>query len=654
MSERLKEEIIAEINDAWLNIKVNKEDLIRPLDIISPSEPELAYLRMAWLCSQPDYFPFFCKNVLKVDLLPFQGVILKELWQRKFPMLVASRGLGKTFILALYALLRAIFLPGRKIVVVGAAFRQSKYIHAYIESIWRNSPLLRDICDQTSGPRNGTDECRTLIGPSVITCLPIGNGDKIRGQRSNDTLCDEFAAMNREIFETVIVPFGAVSSAPADNVRRYAAKEAARKLGYSEEFISKNFEEESISNQIVISGTADYDFKHFATYWKKWVSIIKSKGQARKLEELFGETGIPDGFDWRDYCVIRMPIEKAPKGFMDEAQVARSKATVNSGVFLTEYCCVFAKDSKGFFKRSLIESCIGDYDPRLIGDPNKRYIIAGDPASAVDNFAITVLEIDDQGQRRVVYCWTTNKKDHIEKLQAGFVAENNFYTYCAFKIRELMSLFPTIRICIDSQGGGFAISEALHDKNLLKPSDLPIWPIINPDKPQPSDNESGLHILELCSFANYSWYSEAHHGLKKDLEDRVLIFPKFDPVTIAISLEEDKMKNRTYDTFEDNIMEIEEMKNEATTIECSQTPSGRERWDTPEIKTGVGKKGRLKKDRFSALLMANMGARQILTAPSRESSVSYYGGFADRNIKPSSPAEYIGPAWFVEWARGIY
>jgi len=36
-----------------------------------------------------------------------------------------------------------------------------------------------------------------------------------------------------------------------------------------------------------LSGTAFYDFNHFAEYWKKWKSIIKSKGDLKKLQEVF-------------------------------------------------------------------------------------------------------------------------------------------------------------------------------------------------------------------------------------------------------------------------------------------------------------------------------------------------------------------------------
>ena len=40
-----------------------------------------------------------------------------------------------------------------------------------------------------------------------------------------------------------------------------------------------------MGNQAIISGTADYDFKHFASYWNRYKAIIESKGDNQKLIE---------------------------------------------------------------------------------------------------------------------------------------------------------------------------------------------------------------------------------------------------------------------------------------------------------------------------------------------------------------------------------
>jgi len=666
MAERLRVEILEELNDAWLNIQYEKGDLAKPLDLLTTDDPEEFYKTFTWLMIQPEYFCFLCKNILNVDLVPFQGMMLEEIWKRKFPMLVGSRGVGKTFLLSLYSLMRAMIMPNRKIVVVGAAFRQSKFLHEYMESIWKKAPILRDLCDSNSGPRRDIDMCRMIINSSVVTAIPVGDGSKIRGLRANDIVSDEFASQSREIFENVIAGFGAVSASPSEGVKLAAATKLAKKKGYDLSILKENFADEDFGNQIVLSGTAYYDFNHFSIYWKRWKSIINSKGDPVKLKETFGDEEIPDSFNWRDYSVIRMPFELIPKGFMDDAQVARSKATVHNGIYLMEFNAVFCTDSSGFFKRTLIESCTGSeakpiklpagelyFDPSLKGEIGKQYIIGVDPASEIDNFSIVVLEVNSD-HRRIAHVWTTTRKEYNERLKRGLTEEGDFYAYCARRIRDLMGAFPTIHIAMDAQGGGIAVSEALHDPIRLLPGELPIWPTIDEDKEKLTDDEQGLHILELCQFAKYDWLAEANHGLRKDFEDKVLLFPRFDPITIGLSIEQDKALNRTYDTLEDCVMEIEALKDELCLIEIRQTATGRDHWNTPEVKTGVGKKDRIRKDRYSSLLMANMAARQTRNAKIQDGYVSY-GGFADMEASSKkTDAIFLGPNWYTEKMNGVY
>ena len=667
MSGKLTKEIAESLNDAWLNIDKKNSEIINPFDILKTDDPEEFHMKLAWIFMNPDFFSFTCKHILNIEILPIQALILKEMWIRKFPMLVATRGFGKTWLLSVYSMLRALLIPNRKVVVVGSAFRQSKYLYDYMENIWKNAPILRDICDENSGPRRDVDMCRMTINGSTISALPVGDGQKIRGQRANDIIADEFASMSREIFENVIAGFAAVSASPAENVKAVAKQKMAESLGVDIQGEITPEGLKSKSNQIIISGTAYYDFNHFAEYWKRWRAIIQSKGDLHKLQtDVFNNEEPPASFDWRDYSIIRVPVELSPKGFMDEGQIARSKATVHSGIFLMEFGAVFAKDSQGFFKRSLIESCVGTdikpidlpsgqvyFDAATSGVPGRQYVMGVDPASEVDNFSIVILEIHED-HRRIKYCWTTTRSEHVEKVQRGLVSDNNFYSYCARKIRDLMSVFNISHIAIDSQGGGVSVSEALHDTTQLRRGEIPIWPIIEEDKEKPSDDESGLHILEMCNFAKYDWYSEANHGLRKDLEDRVLIFPRYDAITIGLSIEDDKKANRLYDTLEDCVLEIEALKDEMSLIEITQTQtSGRDRWDTPEVKIGVGKKKRMRKDRYSALLMANMASR---TLSFRKTPIEYnsHGGFADSIKSGSKGKPYLGPAWFTEAMDGVY
>lgn len=496
-----------------------------------------------------------------------------------------------------------------------------------------------------------------------------GNG--VIQHNSNDIFIDEFKSVPREIFETVISGFGAVSSDPLENVKRAAAIKKLEEMGIEIEFQEDDFVK---SNQLVISGTTDYYFNHFYDYWKRWKSIIHSKGNIKDALEFYGEESrIDESLNWRNFSVIRIPIELIPEGFMDEENIARSKATMTVGTYYMEYGAIFVKDTQGYFKRSLLEECTvkdnkvieiqGEkvdckdimFYPMLSGNPNKNYVMGVDTASAVDNFSIVIEELNGH-YSKIVYCWTTNKQSHKELLKANIIGENNFYAYCARKIRDLMKAFNIVNIAIDSQGGGLTVMEALNDKDKMEMEEEFIWPIIEDGKEKDTDDHPGLHIIHVINFASQDWTVEANNGLKKDFQTHSLLFPNFDPLTLGEAELQDMFATRMYDTMEECVIEIEEMKDELVTIVITQTPSGRYRWDTPEVKGAEHKKGRLRKDRYSALLMANWAARQIHYKPKPKKQQSY-GGFAHKIAKNQSndKVSFTGPDWFTKVVnQGVY
>lgn len=504
-------------------------------------------------------------------------------------------------------------------------------------------------------------------------------GEKIRGLRANLILADEFNSIDPNIFEKVVQGFASVELEPILKMQEAAKRNYLIENGAwtpDQEFDY----EKAKGNQTIISGTAGYDFQHFAKYWKDYHNIIC--GDQTRIANVLGEHA--DKFSPRDFCIIRYPYELIPEGFMDDKTISKAKIMTNSGIFNMEYNAIFIKDSEGFFKRTLIESCVAKessriqhpksgvvtFDARIEGNSSKRHVIAIDPASEEDNLAITILELHED-HWRVVYCWTTNRKTHRKRVQAKVISQENYYSYCARKIRDLMKLFPVVRIAIDGQGGGRPIMEALHDISLLEQGEELLWPVVDPEKPADTDHKQGAHIIEKIEFANAEWTSEANHGLRKDMEMKYCLFPRCDGLTISLATEEDieriqeRMKrdnkdenpenlekySASSDSLEDCIFEIEELKNELAVIVMSRTPNGRDRWDTPELKLANGRKGRMRKDRYSSLLMANMVARSLSRA---EPALRYafvgglkqdLAGKAEVNKEKNSKM-YTGAGWY--------
>ena len=325
-----------------MNLTEADMDFVNPLAHWSREHLENPALSILRLMRKTDYIYFTCKHILNIKLLPYQQVILQEMWNHAFPMLICSRGAGKSWLLAVYAILRALFMPGRKIVVTGSGFRQAKTIMNYAETIWRQAPILRSMVstNSQSGPHHDTDRWVLRIEDSTITALPMGTGDKIRGERAHDILGDEFASIPRDIYETVVAGFGVVELEPFDKVLKQAEIELYKKSGVWNEDLDELVRKNRVGNQSVISGTAYYQFNHFAEYWRIWKGIIHSKGDPKKLRAVFGRDPDPD-LDYRDYAIIRLPVDLLPAGYMDERHVARSRATVHTGVFVNEFgACV--------------------------------------------------------------------------------------------------------------------------------------------------------------------------------------------------------------------------------------------------------------------------------------------------------------------------
>lgn len=630
--------------DAFKKLKYGLKDL----NIINPfRKKEPAEIQLVKMLIDPNYAYFTCKYILNQYLMPFQSFSIGQIYKHSRPLIIASRGWSKSFTLGLYAMYRAFLKQGSKIVIVGSGFRQSKMIFEVCEKIWHQADRLRDIVGTTgargeyNGPHYSPDKLSMVVGESEIIAIPIGfDGQKIRGFRSNCTIVDEFDSQTIEIFEKVIKGFGAVSENPVEKVKINKSLEAAEKIGITQTQMGINIQESF--NQEIIAGTCTYSYGNLGNYYKKYKAIIDAGGDKNKLREILPEDYRKfENVNPKHYCIFRVPYNLLPAGYMSDADIDSARATSSSEIFNSEFGCVFMDDSTGFFKKTLIDSCVGQFLPVLVGKEDCEYVISVDPASEGDNLAIVVLEVY-KTQKRVVACYTTNRKKFDKDQFESKTAEKRFYSYAAIKIYDIakkLGISRVLRIDMDSEGGGREIRDE------MMTLERPLYELVHYGEPKPSDNMEGPHIVNLVNFQDYEWVSKANHGMKRDMEQKNLLFPKYDPYTVLASeLADDgfmQYKNikltegetLDVDTHDSIYEEIELMKKELTAIVVSQTPTGRERWGLPGKKSEVMQQNvNFKKDRYSALLIGNAAANEILKT--REASVmpdtEFYGELATK------------------------
>lgn len=546
-------------------------------------------------------------------LAPFQSVILETLWNKTFPILLASRGAGKTFLLAIYAVLRAMLCPGSKIVIVGAGFRQAKFVFEYIEQLYKYSPILRECCPQSI--RKPPDQIYLWIGDSVIRAIPLGNGEKVRGMRATHIISDEFASINPEVFQVVVRGFASVAQNPIEA----ATKRHKERKAIEEGWVKPDSIGREQGNQIVYTGTANYQFNHFYKILKTHEAIILNKivGNALKVNEqlnLGEEDALHEGhLDYRDYAIIRIPYQALPESYMDERQIAQARVTMPRSLFQMEYECKFPTDSDGFFKRSLINAatpghkeCGGRaFGIEIVGQSGFEYVMGVDPARKTDNFAISILQINPSDKTcKNIYCYSMRGKSWPKATR---------------KIRELLKKFNIVRIAMDAGGGGSAVEDLLQDEKNIMPGEQAIW--------RYDDDEqrrfAGRHILDMVNFTP-TWIGEANYGMAADIEHKRLLFP-YRTINVTRGIYDD-----TVEAEEEVWENIEEQIKEICMIVVSSTKTGIQHFDTPELP--ASQQGTLKtyqrKDRYSALLLSTYAARSYLTEDERKITPAI-GGWID-------------------------
>ena len=631
------------LNNAYLEIGDTFD-----LDVVSPIKTELPKEsipeELVKVFKNIDYLPFTVKTLLNMNLFPYQMSILNTLWTKRLPMILATRGGSKTTMLGCYAITKALLDQGSKIVIAGAGLRQSGLVFESMETIWKNAPIIQDICGAGNGPRRGVLGFTWEIGDSKIMGIPIGTGEKIRGLRANVIIVDEFGSVNPDIFETVIRGFASVQSNNTfEKVKQQYQIEALRAIGMEndeiEEFVGSDKNE---GNQIVIAGTATYQFNHFYKYYQDYCNLIYENSRR-------GENTEPC-----EYAVIRLPWDHLPTGLMDKTILEQGKATMDASIFKMEYGCVFAKDSDGFYPASAIHkaTCPVKFKDGQIeffaeenGENNAKYVMGIDPASERDNFAISIVKIIDDNTRGLVFCWSTNRKKFEQgkkKKPQNFVGIDDYNTFILRKIHELCGRFNISRIHIDSGGGGRSVVEGLKDQSKLRDGEYCIFDM---EDDEISDRK-GSHIIKVIEFSSREWYEAAHYNLLKDITTMAHLFPAYD----AIGVEQARMishEEEVSDFSLENIQyEIEECKYQTTLIQEQTTAKGSTTWDLPKINGVVteGIKTRLRKDHFTSLLLANDAARDMLNKAEPQTR-STFGGYSSKeavNTKGFSSNMYQG------------
>ena len=148
----------------------------------------------------------FAEDYLHVKLKLFQIILLTMMDRCIIFVFIACRGLGKSFLSAVFCCCRCILYPGTKICIASGTRSQAiNVLEKIITEIKPNSPELASEIDENETSINGTTAKIQFKNGSYIKVVTAS--DSARSNRANLLLIDEFRMVKKDIIDTILRKF---------------------------------------------------------------------------------------------------------------------------------------------------------------------------------------------------------------------------------------------------------------------------------------------------------------------------------------------------------------------------------------------------------------------------------------------------------------
>lgn len=153
----------------------------------------------------------FCADYLNIHLKLFQKILIFLMFWSNYFIYIASRGQGKTFLIAIFSVCRCILYPETQICIASKARTQSINVLEKITTILMpNSANLRmEIEDWSTKGQDAYIKFRNGSRIKVVTA-----NDNARSNRSNIIIVDEYRMVDVDIINKVIRKFNTAPRQP--------------------------------------------------------------------------------------------------------------------------------------------------------------------------------------------------------------------------------------------------------------------------------------------------------------------------------------------------------------------------------------------------------------------------------------------------------
>ena len=369
------------------------------------------------------YIDAFAVDILGIKLFPFQRLILRAMGRYQNSMLIACRGIGKSFIVAVFYICTAILYPNIKLGIASGNSQQARNV--IIQKIKGELAKIESVAREINFPiRTGMDDCVVEFknGSEIraITLAQDRGGDSARSWRFSYMLVDEARLVKENIIEEILIP---MTKTKRQNAIKWHKSEKGKMI-----FISSAY----------LKTSKLYD--RFLYHYKQMT---------------FGNT---------NYMCMCFPYQVGVQaGLFDQDDIEKEleKPQMTKDKFAYEFEGVFVGSSgESYFPYELTDQCrvLERCELEQPKRSESRYIITHDVAVSdkygSDNSCTHVIKLKPKADgtylKQVVYTKVVNGMPLNKQRDL---------------LRELLHVhFPnTVKLCIDVQGAGAGLPSMFYE-----------------------------------------------------------------------------------------------------------------------------------------------------------------------------------------------
>lgn len=377
----------------------------------------------------------FVVDYLNIKLKLFQKILLYAMMHNNFFMYIAARGQGKTWLTALFCVVRCILFPKTKICIASATRPQANEVLLKItDDFMKNygfgsENLRREITYAAVGANKAVIDFANGSWIRVVTASDSG-----RGARANILLVDEFRMVDLDTINTVLRRFLTAPRQPNYlNNPKYA------------HLLERNKE-----------------FYMSSAWYKNHWSFEKAKAYTVNMLD-----------DTKKYFICGLPYQVSVKeGLLSREQIEdeMSETDFDEVKWSMEMDCLFFGDTEGaFFSfddigcRRTLQTAV--YPPSFIN--NKTYKI---PELATNERRIMSVDValmasnkhrNDASAIIINSAIPTNNNNYVSNIIYLENHEGLNTDELALVIRRLFRLYKCTDLVVDTNGSGLGVFDAL-------------------------------------------------------------------------------------------------------------------------------------------------------------------------------------------------